>query len=191
VEELRPFAPDEGQLQLKFEVSHGKDTFHVEVREPAPDVFQVAIDDAETATIDARKTPRTVYSLLIDGRQYEASVDEREDGSLDVHVGTGAFDIHVVDERRRMLVGAAAHVQVGRQELRAQMPGKIVKILVDQGQSVEAAQGIMVIEAMKMENELLSPVAGVVAAIEVAEGDAVETDALLAVIEPPEEDGGA
>jgi pyruvate carboxylase subunit B len=176
---------------LRFEVSQGKDVFHVEVHESAPDVFQVAIDDAEAVMVDARKGARTVYSLLIDGRQYEASVDEREDGSLDVHVGTGAFDFRVVDERRRMLVGAAAHVQAGRQELRAQMPGKIVKILVELGESVEADQGILVIEAMKMENELQSPVSGVVSAIEVAEGDAVETDALLAVIEPPEEDRGA
>jgi biotin carboxyl carrier protein len=114
-------------------------------------------------------------------------VDIRDDGTLDVHIGTSAFDFHAVDERRELLVGSAAGVAVGRQEIRAQMPGKIVKVLVSVGEQVAAEESLVIIEAMKMENELRSPIDGVVAAVEVSEGDAVETGALLVVVEP--EDG--
>ena len=72
----------------------------------------------------------------------------------------------------------------GRQELRAQMPGKIVKVLAEIDQTVATDDGLVVIEAMKMENELKSPIDGVVTEVPVAEGDAVETDTLLMVIEP-------
>jgi biotin carboxyl carrier protein len=171
---------------VRYEVAHGKDTFKVEVQEVGPEVLHVRVGDEPLVAIDVRKTQRTVYSLLIDGRQYEGSVDEREDGTVDVHVGTSAFEFSVVDERRKLLVGTGAHVQAGKQTLRAQMPGKIVKILVAVGDRVELDQGLMVIEAMKMENELRSPIEGVVTEVGVAEGEAVETRALLIVIDPPE-----
>jgi pyruvate carboxylase subunit B len=63
------------------------------------------------------------------------------------------------------------------------MPGKIVKILVLEGQTVEEGQGLLILEAMKMENQVKAPVAGVVARIHVREGDSVESDALLVEIE--------
>ena len=107
--------------------------------------------------------------------------------SVDVHVGSSAFDFHVIDERRKVLIGGTGSVLYGRQEIKAQMPGKIVKVLVQPGEIVEEDQGLLVIEAMKMENELRSPIAGEVVQIVVAEGDTVETDALLIVVEPPEE----
>jgi biotin carboxyl carrier protein len=66
------------------------------------------------------------------------------------------------------------------------MPGKVVKILVEVGQQVEMDEGLVVIEAMKMENELRSPIQGVVTKITVQEGGAVETGTLLVIIEPPE-----
>jgi len=75
-------------------------------------------------------------------------------------------------------------VAVGRQEIRAQMPGKIVKLLVAQGETVTGGQALVVIEAMKMENEIRSPIDGTVSAIAVSEGDAVETGAALVTVEP-------
>ncbi|MFQ5513893.1 MAG: acetyl-CoA carboxylase biotin carboxyl carrier protein subunit [Myxococcota bacterium] len=172
---------------MRYEVTHGRDTFSVEVHEAGGFAFDVRVDDERPVRVDACKTARTVYSILIGGRQYEGSVDEREDGTLDVHVGTSAFDFTVVDERRKALQASAAEVVSGKQELRAQMPGKIVKILIGMGESVEVDQGLLIIEAMKMENELRSPIRGVVTEIAVSEGDAVEGGALLVVIEPPED----
>ena len=170
---------------MRYEVTHGDETFHVELHEISPDVYEVRIgEDGEMIRVDACKTARTVYSLLVGDRQFEGSVDAREDSKLEVQLGTSAFEFEVMDERRKMLVGGAATIAGGRQELHAQMPGKIVKVLVEVGQHVELDQGLVVIEAMKMENELRSPIEGVVMEIGVREGDAVETGALLLVVEP-------
>jgi biotin carboxyl carrier protein len=170
---------------VRYDVTHGSETFGVEIREISPDLYEVRVDGSEPVRVDACKTARTVYSLLIGARQYEGSVDALEQGLVDVHVGSSAFELRVVDERRRALAESVMPRAVGKQELRAEMPGKIVKVLVALGESVAAEQGVVVIEAMKMENELRSPIAGRVTELHVSEGDAVESGALLAVIEPP------
>jgi biotin carboxyl carrier protein len=169
---------------VRYEVTHKGETRHVEVREAGASSYDVSVDGAPPVRVDAFKTPRTVYSLLIGHRQHEGSVDELGDGSFDVHLGSSAYQFTVVDERRKLLVGAGVAVAVGRQEIRSQMPGKIVKLLVVQGQAVTSGQALVVIEAMKMENEIRSPIDGVVTEIAVAEGDAVETGAALATVEP-------
>ena len=169
---------------MRYQIRHGRDTFHVEVHEVGAHLYDVTIDEGATVRVDAYKTPRTVYSVLVGERQLEGSVDARDDGTLDVHVGTSAFDFTAVDERRELLVGSAAGTAAGRQEIRAQMPGKIVKVLVSEGQEVALDDGLVVIEAMKMENETKSPIDGIVTTVDVREGDAVDTDALLIVVEP-------
>jgi biotin carboxyl carrier protein len=172
---------------MRYQIRHGSESYHVEVQEIGPHLFDVTVDEGETVRVDAFKTPRTVYSVLLGSRQFEGSVDSREDGTLDVHVGTSAFDFTAVDERRELLVGSAAGMAAGRQEICAQMPGRIVKVLVSVGQQVATDAGLVIIEAMKMENELKSPIDGVVTEIEVAEGSSVETGALLVVVEPEED----
>lgn len=171
---------------MRYEVSHGADTRQVEVREVSPGSFDVSVDGAPPVRVDAFKTPRTVYSVLIEHRQYEGSADEREDGTFDVHLGSSAFEFVVVDERKRLLVGSAGLHAAGKQEIRAQMPGKIVKVLVAVGESVDAGQALLVIEAMKMENEIRSPIDGVVTAVAVTEGGSVETGGALLTVDPPE-----
>ena len=173
---------------MRYEITHARETFQVEIHETSPDCYELRIDEGEIIRVDACKTARTVYSLLIGPRQYEGSVDFLEDGTLDVHVGGSAFEFTAVDERRKLLVGGAEPAATGKQELRSEMPGKIVKVLVEVGQTVEEDQGLMVVEAMKMENEIRSPIAGVVVEVGVREGDAVETGALLVVVEPTGED---
>jgi biotin carboxyl carrier protein len=172
---------------VRYEVTHKGETRHVEVREAGAAVYDVSVDGAPPVRVDAFKTQRTVYSLLINHRQYEGSVDELDDGNFDVHLGSSAYQFAVVDERTKLLVGAGHAVAVGRQEIRAQMPGKIVKLLVAPGESVSGGQALVVIEAMKMENEIRSPIEGVVTEISVSEGDAVETGAALVTVEPESE----
>jgi biotin carboxyl carrier protein len=170
---------------VRYEVTHKGETRHVEVREVGASLYDVSVDGKPPVRVDAFKTPRTVYSLLIGHRQYEGSVDELDAGNFDVHLGSSAYQFAVVDERRKLLVGTGQAAAVGRQEIRAQMPGKIVKLLVARGDAVSSGQALVVIEAMKMENEIRSPIDGVVGAISVAEGDAVETGAALVTVEPP------
>ena len=172
---------------MRYEVVQGGDVFQVEVHEVGPHRYDVSVDDEPSVRVDAFQNPRSVYSVLLGARQYEGSVDELEDGTLDIHVGTSAFEFTATDARRMLLAGAGSAVATGVQTLRAQMPGRIVKLLVRPGESVQAGQGMVVIEAMKMENEIRSPIHGTVTEVAVREGDAVDTDELLIVVEPPEE----
>jgi biotin carboxyl carrier protein len=172
---------------LRYEVTHGREAFDVEVREISSDLYEIRIGEDAPVRVDACQTARTVYSLIIGAKQYEGGVDVLEDGTLDVHVGSSALEFGIVDQRMKLLTGAAGQAAEGKQELRAEMPGKIVKVLVNDGDTVEADQGLLVIEAMKMENELRSPIAGRITAVEVSEGDAVESGALLVIVEPLED----
>ena len=92
------------------------------------------------------------------------------------------FDVEIVDPRAVRRRGASGTVE-GRQTLTAAMPGKVVRVLVSEGDTVEAGQGIVVVEAMKMQNEVKSPKAGTVVKIAASEGSTVNAGELLAVVE--------
>jgi pyruvate carboxylase subunit B len=169
---------------VNYEVSLGREIHRVQVREVGGSLYEVAVDGEAPVRVDVAKTPRTVFSLLIGSRQWEGSVDVKPDGSFDVHVGANAFDIRVVDERRKLPTGPGMVSAGTRQELRAQMPGKVVKVLVASGDSVERDQGLVIVEAMKMENELKSDIDGIVGEVRAREGETVESGALLLVVEP-------
>ena len=93
------------------------------------------------------------------------------------------FEFELFDERKSLLKKSAAMGVEGVQEIKSSMPGKIVKILVGEGEEVEQGQGLVVVEAMKMENEIKSPKAGSVKKIGVEEGETVEAGAILVVVE--------
>jgi biotin carboxyl carrier protein len=118
-------------------------------------------------------------------RSYEVSFDTHGDGPSVVHVNGEAVPISVIDPRTRLQRGRrdGAGAAEGRRAIVAPMPGRIVKVLVERGQTVEARQGVVVVEAMKMENELRAPRAGTVAEVHVREGMSVEAQALLVVLE--------
>jgi biotin carboxyl carrier protein len=119
-------------------------------------------------------------SLLIDGRSHEVGF-ERRPGGYAVHFPDDTVAVDLVDAAPGP-VGPAKHAH-GPARLAAPMPGRIVRVLVAQGASVEAGQGLVVVEAMKMENELRAPRGGCVRQIAVREGQAVEAGALLVVVE--------
>jgi biotin carboxyl carrier protein len=118
-----------------------------------------------------------VYSILVDGASYEVRIND-----TDVTVGHRRFAYQVEYPRqwKRSAGAAGGH---GRAAILAPMPGKIVRILVAVGDEVEAGQGIVVVEAMKMQNEMKAPVTGRVAEIHAKENDSVVAGAVLAVID--------
>jgi biotin carboxyl carrier protein len=118
-----------------------------------------------------------VYSVLSAGRSWEVRVTGDEI-TIDGH----RFRFEVEDPRQWKRSGGGAGAQ-GRAAILAPMPGKIVRILVAVGDEVVAGQGIVVVEAMKMQNEMKAAKAGRVTAIEVKENDSVTAGAVLAVIE--------
>jgi acetyl/propionyl-CoA carboxylase alpha subunit len=134
--------------------------------------------DGHPLTVDARTLEPGVISLLVDGQQYRCVLDG--DG---VWIGGRRYGFEVDDPRSlqgRRGAGAGAS---GPRPVKAPMPGRVVRVLVNTGDDVAEQQGIVVIEAMKMQNELKSPKAGKVVRVTVAVGDAVGSGDVLAVVE--------
>lgn len=143
------------------------------------------VDEVDVARVD----PSTI-SMIVGGDR-EAShevttIEGREPGELEVYLRSGVVRARVAGapgQRRWKAGGAGLGGPGGPQRVTAPMPGKIVKVLVKPGDQVTARQGLVVIEAMKMENELRASRDGQVKDVHVADGDLVEAGRLLTVIE--------
>jgi biotin carboxyl carrier protein len=134
-------------------------------------------------TVDALALPHGAVSLLVDGQVYDVEFDDVGE-EVQVLVRGDVFRVDVADERSLRLRAGAAPLKVeGRVVLTAPMPGKVVRVLVKQGEKVQEGQGLLVVEAMKMENELKSPKAGTVTEVFAREGSPVEANAKLLTVE--------
>lgn len=122
------------------------------------------------------------YSVVIDGAQYAAHLEQDENGSYQVDIRGHSFQIEIVDPRR-LVRGEEGFSSAGSQTITAPMPGKVVEIKVAPGDSVRTGDGVIVVEAMKMQNELKAARDGTVAAVNVSIGDSVAPGNALAVIE--------
>jgi biotin carboxyl carrier protein len=122
-----------------------------------------------------------VYSVLVNGRSYEARVEQAE-GGVAVFIDGHRFEIEVRDPRRWKRQTGGREI-AGRLNVVAPMPGKIVRLLVAAGDTVAAGQGLLVVEAMKMQNEVKAPKAGKVVSIAAREGATAAAGDILAIIE--------
>lgn len=151
----------------------------VEVREEPDGRFAVTLDGQRLA-VDAREAGRGFLSLLVEGQSHTAAALRQGDGWA-VVIGRDAFVVELLEASRH--AGSAPRAAAGPARLKAPMPGKIVRLLAAVGAPVEAGQGLVVMEAMKMENELRAPRAGQLRELGVHEGQTVETGHLIAVVE--------
>lgn len=138
---------------------------------------------------------------LIDGRRVEADVVALRDGAYSILIGGRSIDVHIeestigvriisagrefpagVSDPRKFRRGAGEISAEGRQNVNAPMPGKVVRLLVKAGETVKAGQGLLVIEAMKMQNEIRSPKSGIVEKLLASEGQPVNAGETLAVV---------
>lgn len=157
-------------------------SYAVEIEEVSPSLYKVSVDGNEFF-VDGKKTGRTNYSLIVDNRSFEIEVDKSED-EYRVLVDGRSYHVNLVDERRLRVGGGQASLQAqGRQRVSVPMPGKVVAVLVNVGDAVEKGQGLVIVEAMKMENEVRSPINGAVVEIRVKPGDTVEGGAVLLIVE--------
>ena len=144
--------------------------------------------DGKEVTAELRAGPGTpVRNLLVDQMSWIVPIESDGRGRWFLQRWGDRFEVTVVDERTRhieSLVGGGA-AATGPVALKAPMPGLVVRLLVEPGQTVAGGQGILVLEAMKMENELKAPAPGVVDVIQVKVGAAVEKGALLVTFQPP------
>ena len=137
--------------------------------------------DGRPVEADVVEVSPAVYSVLIGGHSFEARVESAATG-LRVIVGRHEYAAAIRDPRQwRRHRGATAEAQ-GRQQAIAPMPGKVVRMLVSAGDAVEAGQGLMVIEAMKMQNEVRSPKRGTVERLLVSEGQTINAGEVLATV---------
>jgi biotin carboxyl carrier protein len=136
--------------------------------------YRVDVDGA-TYEVDAVHVDGGVRSLLIGGRQFVVSVRCRGNGRYLVSHAAGSGEVELMDPLAYMAMKAHGAGRGGGVEpVKAYMPGRVVRILVEEGQEVAAGQGIVVLEAMKMENEIQAEHGGTVRKIHVAAGEAVE-----------------
>jgi biotin carboxyl carrier protein len=131
--------------------------------------------------VDVEEISEGAYSLLIDGRSYDVTVGI-EENQYHVSVNRSQFEVCLRNPRKLRNRPALGRDSAGPMSVAAPMPGKIVKLLVREGETVSEGQGVIVIEAMKMQNELKAPRTGTVEAIRVTENQAVNAGESLLVV---------
>jgi biotin carboxyl carrier protein len=138
--------------------------------------------DGQEIKVDAVVTRPDVLSMLVDGHSYEI---KREQTALDLHlwVGNSRFAVELHDPRSLRSRRDGVGDEKGPRKLLAPMPGRIVRVLVAEKADIEAGQGVVVVEAMKMQNEIKSPKKGIVQKILATEGANVNAGDVLAIVE--------
>ena len=163
---------------MKLNLSVNGAEAEAEIVSPAPECrFRLG---ATEITADVRIPEPGIYSILVDGRSYDAAV-ERTPRALIVTVDGYGFEIEVRDPRRWSR-GSGRAERSGHETLIAPMPGKVVRILAAVGDAVQPGQGVVVVEAMKMQNEIKASRPGRVLAIQVQQGATVAAGEPLATI---------
>lgn len=150
----------------------------------------VRIDDVVVATIDGRKyevdssePEKGVFLLKIQNTVNEARVSPTAGNAYQVRLAADEFDIKIVDPKRLRGSAAGENSDSDASEIRTAMPGKVVRIIASSGAEIKKGDPVIVVEAMKMQNEMKSPKDGVIKEIRFAEGDTVNAGDILAVIE--------
>ena len=170
-----------------YHVTIGGRTFEVELGDEG-----ITVDGASHDVDLVRIEGQPVRSLLLDGASHRVSAHRVAKETWDLHMRGRRIRADVVDERARAIreITAAAGGGVsGPRPIVAPMPGMVVRIDVEVGDTVTAGQGVVIVEAMKMENELKPEADGIVSRILVSEGEAVEKDQLLVDLQPRPQDG--
>jgi len=146
--------------------------------------FQYRVGDGEPVNTEASviEVEPGIFSILLEGRSYEVKVASGANGFVQVDVGGRRATVEVRDPRS-FSRNRQAGIGQGRQTISAPMPGKVVRVLIREGDVVGAGAGLVVVEAMKMQNELKAPKAGKVTRLSAKEGDTVTAGEPLVVIE--------
>jgi biotin carboxyl carrier protein len=166
---------------MKFEVNLGSPTgttTHTVDLERTGDQWRIVLN-GKLVDADVSEIAPNTLSILLRGESHEIRVARPSHGALGIQTGLREFSAEVTDQRswrgRR-----SAHVEVeGRQQITAPMAGKVVRLLVMAGEKVEIGQGLLVVEAMKMQNEIRSTKSGAVERLFAEEGQAVNAGETL------------
>lgn len=175
------FVPIYLHMKLQAEIGDAKHEIEI-IRDGS--VIKALID-GEPFDAEVSEPERNVFLIKRNGEVFETFVIHPSSAEKPTIVSLNGRDheIKLIDPKRLRGSGADADSADGDAEIRTAMPGKVVRVLNDVGAAVEKGEGVLVIEAMKMQNELKSPKDGTVKEIRVKEGDTVSAGDVLAVIE--------
>lgn len=172
-------------MKTQYTVPVGDEQRKVAIEPRDNGAYNVTVD-GETVVVDAQEVGHREYHLLLGDEAHGFLVDG-EAPEIWIHTDGTAIEVQLMDERleaRMAATGSGLNRSAdGTVAISAPMPGKVVKCLVQEGQQVSEGQGVIVVEAMKMENELKSMVSGKVMAVKVEEGDNVDAGVCLVLIE--------
>lgn len=156
---------------MKYITTVNDKTYEIEIAQEG----QVLVDGVPRAIDFHRGRAYGVFSLIIDHQSYETIVEER-DGTYHVLITGNLYEVSVTDERAQRLAHASGALGAGSGEIlmKSPMPGLIVAVAVEEGQEVEEGQTVIILESMKMQNELKAPRAGTIGRVSVAAGNNVE-----------------
>jgi biotin carboxyl carrier protein len=166
---------------VKYEVLVAGETRVVELSR-VDDKWKISLDGKELEADVVEVAPHT-FSVLLNGESHQIRVAPRADGTLTLHTGLAEYPAEVSDPRIWRGRRHGALEAEGRQQITAPMPGKVVRLLVSEGDQVQAGQGLLVVEAMKMQNEIRSPKNGKVEKLLAKENQAVNAGDILAWVE--------
>ena len=147
--------------------------------------------EGTTYEMDAQELPSHILHALINDRSYDVDLEwqapetDTLDGRVAVRVLGRVSRLEILDERRKKMKDAqvSGFDMAGMQNVKSPMPGKVIRVMVKAGDEVKEGQGVVVVEAMKMENELKAPKDGVVSEVLATEGQTVDSGTMLVVIE--------
>jgi len=143
--------------------------------------------NGEPREMDFLKLSPSLYSVIANNQSMEVVIEE-DGNNINVLLKGRMYEMQVLDERALMMAMRKGGLGGGSGEVPAPMPGLIVTVPVEVGQEVEQGQTVVILESMKMQNELKAPTSGTIAQILVEAGQSVEKNAMLVVIEPPAEE---
>jgi len=143
--------------------------------------------NGEPRDVDFLPLGASLYSVITDSKSLEVAIDE-EQGNYQVMMGGRLYEGQVLDERALMMAQRRGGLGGGSGEVNSPMPGLIVAVPVAEGQEVSQGETVVILESMKMQNELKAPIDGVVVSVKVEAGQTVDKNALLVELEPPESD---
>lgn len=164
---------------MKYIATIGEQSFEIEIHSGGE-----VLVDGEVLSADFQSVAnQPVYSLLLNGQSYEASINPTDSG-VQVLLRGQLLDVHVEDERQRRLRESSGGqvIQSGDIHLKAPMPGLVVAIPVEEGQEVSGGDNLIILESMKMQNELKAPRDGVISRLRVKAGDNVENNQVLLIL---------
>jgi acetyl/propionyl-CoA carboxylase alpha subunit len=165
---------------MKYLATIDDTTYEIDINEKG----EIRLDGERLQADFMAVAEQSLYSLLLDNRSFEAHISPEEEG-LEVLLHGSRYMVSIEDERSRLLrkAGKAELLQSGEFHLKAPMPGLIVEVPVESGQEVSKGDNLVILESMKMQNELKAPRDGTISRVRVKPGDSVKQNAVMIVLD--------